>query len=762
MNPQHKSPIKSTTPSPVPKQEDLQDTWLTPPRFAAFLTLLIFATFSGVLLGKHTFVYRDFGQFGYPLAHFQRECFWSGAVPLWNPYSSCGLPFLAQWNTLCLYPPSLIYLLLPLTWSLPFFCILHLFWGGLGMHLLASAWTENRLAGAMAGFVFAFNGLMLNSLIWPSQIATFAWMPWVIWAVPEGWRFGGRKMVVGVVVGSMQMLAGGPETIALTWFVLVTLASLGWISPGAPKKAIAVRFVGTALLVAIVCSAQLLPFLELLAHSQRDYRYGASGWEMPLWGWAAFLVPLFRTSSTVQGIYFQPDQYWTSSYYCGAVTLFLGAVAVKRARSARTYLLVSLVGLALLLAFGNKSPLWQFLYRHISLVGFVRYPVKYVVLIAALLPLLGGIGFARLAVNERRFQRFEWITLGSLFCAILLLSVHPSASEGGAPAMSNGILRLAFLVISIAMMFVWVRYARCRTALLGLSLLVVSYLDFITHVPWQNPTTDPYVYRSGWTRTNLNWINEPQLGHSRVMISPEASETLKHARTQYPESYLLERLAMAGNCNLLDNIPQAHSFFALSPAEINDATTLPYVFTNHSFPALLDFMGVSKITAPGSRIDWISRPSAMPHVTAGQQVAFVDDKTAINSFLVTNIDFREIVLLPLQAREQVHGTNRTNAEVTSRFSLDSTSISIRSAAPTIAVIAQTYYPAWKAYLDGKRVKLWRANFAFQAVEVPAGSHEIELVFEDTRFRAGAFLSAIGLVTCLFIWLRAAPIRKTSV
>src|SRR5665213_2398313 len=95
--------------------------WFTPFRFAILLALLIFAAFPQVVLGLETFVARDYGFFAFPLAHFQRQCFWRGELPFWNPYNNCGVPFLAQWNTMPLYPPSLIYLLLPLTWSLSFF-----------------------------------------------------------------------------------------------------------------------------------------------------------------------------------------------------------------------------------------------------------------------------------------------------------------------------------------------------------------------------------------------------------------------------------------------------------------------------------------------------------------------------------------------------------------------------------------------------------------------------------------------------------------
>src|SRR5271169_4791705 len=127
--------------------------FFTPLRFGILLALLIVATFPEVTIGVsysfppffglQTFIVRDFGFFSYPNAFFQRECFWHGEIPFWNPYNYCGVPFLAQWNTMPLYPPSLIYLTLPLEWSLGFFCLLHLWFAGLGMYFLSRKWTGN-------------------------------------------------------------------------------------------------------------------------------------------------------------------------------------------------------------------------------------------------------------------------------------------------------------------------------------------------------------------------------------------------------------------------------------------------------------------------------------------------------------------------------------------------------------------------------------------------------------------------------------------
>src|SRR5262245_58916483 len=109
------------------------DSWFTPGRFVGLLFLLLLAAFPEVWTGTHTFFYRDYGLFGYPLAHYHREAFWRGEIPLWNPLNNCGLPHLAQWNTMVFYPLSALYLLGPMPWAPAIFTLGRVFLAGVGM-----------------------------------------------------------------------------------------------------------------------------------------------------------------------------------------------------------------------------------------------------------------------------------------------------------------------------------------------------------------------------------------------------------------------------------------------------------------------------------------------------------------------------------------------------------------------------------------------------------------------------------------------------
>ncbi|MEN6618567.1 MAG: YfhO family protein [Rikenellaceae bacterium] len=71
----------------------------------------------------------------------------------------------------------------------------------------------------------------------------------------------------------------------------------------------------------------------------------------------------------------------------------------------------------------------------------------------------------------------------------------------------------------------------------------------------------------------------------------------------------------------------------------------------------------------------------------------------------------------------------------------------------VALFSEVYYPAgWMATIDGQTAEIFRANYILRALKLPAGSHQIEFVFEPESFRKGAIYSRIssGLLLILLI------------
>ena len=395
-------------------------TWFTPGRFALLLGVLFFACFPQIILGLETFAYGDFGQFAYPVAFYHREAFWRGEWPLWNPLNSCGIPFLAQWNTLTLYPPSLFYLLFPLPWSFNVFCLGHLFLGGLGMYFLARRWTGHPLASALAGTVFAFNGLTWYGIMWPHLDAALGWMPWVILAIERACQEGGRNLVFASLAGGVQMLSGGAEVIIQTWFVAGVSCAFrihnhnqdGSGKPVASHIWAFARFFAVVVLVAGLAAVQLAPFIDLLSHSQRSSQYGSSavpGLEaMPLTGWANYLVPLFHCFRNPEGVFLQLSQTWTGSYYLGTGILALALFAAWGVRHRRVWLLAGLTLFALLLALGDRGLVYGWTRAVLPFISIMRFPIKFVMLTTFSIPLLAAFGLARLLEIPAEEWPREW------------------------------------------------------------------------------------------------------------------------------------------------------------------------------------------------------------------------------------------------------------------------------------------------------------------------------------------------------------------
>jgi Bacterial membrane protein YfhO len=743
--------------------------WFTPLRFGILLTLLIFAAFPQVLLGLQSFLIRDFGFFAYPLAHFQRDCFWHGELPFWDPYNYCGVPFLAQWNTMPLYPPALIYLLLPLTWSLSFFCLLHLWLAGFGMYRLARRWTGNNFAAAFAGVAFAFNGLTLNLLMWPSHIATLSWMPWVVLTVEAAWREGGRKVILAAFVGALQMLAGGPETIFLTWIFLLALWFQQFAKGESPRARMFWSFLVIVTLVILLTAAQLLPFLDLAAHSQRETGFADARWSMPAWGWMNFLVPMVFGNTWDMGVFFQYGQNWTSSYYLGIGSLWLALLAAWTLRERRVRLLGACAAVALIFAFGDHTPIYPALRRIIPQLSLITYPVKYLTLVAFFAPLLAAFALARLLSlqngERRKFSR-QAVILGCILLTLLVGILFwawrfPFSTDDVHATLLNGFTRAGFLMMTGALLMFLARPLKsglCRIA--PLILILIAWLDVFTHEPSQNPSAPPTIYSTGLAREKLAMNPQPKLGKSRAMLTPMAEWQFVHSAIASPQNnFLIGRLCYGANCNLLDDVPKVDGFLSLTPRENDDVLSLFYTRTNASFSGLENFMGVSQISAPDQIYHWQSRSNFLPLVTAGQKPVFLDGAGTMRALTQPDFDGGKIVFLPQEDESTVTFSNQSDAKIlNSSFGNQTVCVGVEAPEPSLVVVAQSYYHNWHAYVDGLATPLLRANHAFQAVQVPVGRHQIRLVYEDRAFEIGLTISIFAWLGCL-IGLLLFPGRK---
>jgi hypothetical protein len=736
---------------------------LTLGRFALLLAVLILATFPDVLLGGRTFFYRDFGGFGYPIAFYHRQCFWRGEIPLWNPLNNCGLPFLAQWNTLVLYPGSLIYLLLPLPFSLNLFCLVHLFLGGLGMYWLAHRWTGQRLPAAVAGIAFAFNGLTLDALQWPAVSAALAWMPWVVASAERGWQEGGRRLVGAAGVGALQMLAGTPEVILLTWLFVGGLwgVSLWRTHDGRGRRVW--RGLGLGLLVLGLSAAQLLPFLGLLAHSHRHSDYATDRWSIPLWGWANLVVPWFRRYRTPEGVLLQPEQYWISSYYAGVGIVVLAVWAVWRGRGWRVWTAAGFAGFGLLMALGKPGLLYGAAKWLLPVLGYINFPVKFVVCATFGLPILAAFGLAAIlnAGQDRSppvTNRLLAIGAGlAVFLAgtVAFAFVVPIQTGDGWVSFQSAVSRLAFLGAGIGLAAGWChRRSAALRGWIGAALLIVVWADLSSARSQYTMTAPNLLFRTG----SFNLEPRPTVGTSRAIVPAEVDWMLQTCTTgDSLTNVFLHRVSLMANMNLLERVPKVDGFFPLYLAKERELARRFASSPMSNVTGLADFLGISAFVSTNEGFRWNHRVSHLPVATAGQAPCFTDADGTLKGLMEATFDPRAMVFLPREARAQITASGRGLAQIiSSNFTPHRVELLVRAEEAALVVLSQAFHPGWRATVDGRPVALWRANHAFQALEVPAGTRRVVLVYRDRLFERGLVVSGLcGLFCAALSWLAGA-------
>ena len=67
------------------------------------------------------------------------------------------------------------------------------------------------------------------------------------------------------------------------------------------------------------------------------------------------------------------------------------------------------------------------------------------------------------------------------------------------------------------------------------------------------------------------------------------------------------------------------------------------------------------------------------------------------------------------------------------------------------MLSDTWYPGWKATLDGKSVQILRGFSIFRVIHIPAGSHVYKMQYQSASFTAGAGLSSLGVLFLCILW-----------
>jgi hypothetical protein len=126
-------------------------------------------------------------------------------------------------------------------------------------------------------------------------------------------------------------------------------------------------------------------------------------------------------------------------------------------------------------------------------------------------------------------------------------------------------------------------------------------------------------------------------------------------------------------------------------------------------------------------------------------------------------DFRRTVLLegapPESGSAPPDGDTPPGSATIADYRPNRVTVRAECAAPGYLVLADIWYPGWVAMVDGAPAPLYRADFLFRAVPLPAGRHEVTFAFEPPSYRWGQLVSAATLLLAVLVGGAAAAIAR---
>ncbi len=343
----------------------------------------------------------DLYTYFFPAKTYAAAALWRGELPLWNPYLFFGAPFLANVQMAVLYPPDLLFALLPFDRAVAISQWLHLLIAGSGMYALCRwGWGLDALGGAIGALAFAGGGFFGAHMGHLNQVHAGAWLPWMALAVfrlaaslspaghgdttrrhyprwaPATLRRGLPWLVAGGVAVALQLTAGHTQE---AYYSLFALGVLGagytlWPPARAPWRWSHLPAYGAiALNGALLAGGQLLPSVEL---SRLSYRQGG----IPLAEAVALgMERMYILESLLPTFWSLPSQEVTG--YVGVTALILAGLAFTLSPARRTVLaLGGLTLLAITLALGTYTPLYAWLYAGAPLFDSFRAPGRWLLI----------------------------------------------------------------------------------------------------------------------------------------------------------------------------------------------------------------------------------------------------------------------------------------------------------------------------------------------------------------------------------------------
>lgn len=731
----------------------------------------------------------------YPNQSFGFGALSEGIIPLWNPYVFSGMPYFATIKNGIFYPLNFLYLILPVGSAINWTIALHMLLSGVTMYYLLKHYGTGRFGATIAGIVYTYSAPHIMHIYpgHPNLLATTAWMPLAFLFLDRLIRGEGVKYGFWLsIIIALELLAGYPQhllyiLLALSFYLLFSLTWLrsdgcGWKEIGSKGLA----FAGFIALGLALSAVQILPTVEMTKYSTREnlsYEW-VSIFSFPPENLITFLIPDFF-GDMLKIPYWAKNYLWEMSVYVGIMPLILAGIALFYCRSRFVWFFATLAIASLILALGKYTPLLKLFYNYVPGFHQFRGHSKFIILTALSLSVLSGIGAD--AVIKRAYGLDKRFMVGVVGLGIFLIvalfvmyaafgdiwfrgAINSVVSSGDlynnpAPFMQkgfevaatasfrDGILWTAALLVSGTTVLLLYLSDKLRENVFMLLLAFIIVLDLFTFGMRYMVTFDGSEAR--WNRDIESFLKRDR--EPFRAIAPEMEVN----------SGTASGIETLGGYDAI-MVKRYSEFINFSQGLAPDATN-PWVSIK-SVNRLTDLLNAKylvldsgqemidpafNVVFDNERYRVYQNPNALPRAVIVHKTEVIRDRDAI---------FRELISPEFDPTTSAIIEEDLDIQLSKPFgknpvpkvhehSPNKVTIEAYLAQPGLLVLGDTYYPGWKAFVDGKESKIYPTNYVMRGVVLPEGRHIVEFRYEPLSFKIGAVITLLSLVFIVgfFVW-----------
>ncbi len=515
-------------------------------------------------------------------------------------------------------------------------------------------------------------------------------------------------------------------------------------------------------------------------------------------------------------------QCWFKTLYTGGLPFILSLTyflmphspmspfeELHRSRKIRSHktLFVILMCFSLFLSLGCYNPLYAFIFRYVPFFNGIRYPAKFLHIFILVLSITAGLGFQRLIEfsKKRTGNKLKSILMiSSLVSGVLLLSLILGHKE------IEPFLRLReidypqfnflgvnlyhakrfFFWLALFLLLVRVGLEKSWKGWIQFLLVVFLTIDLFGNMGYYGrDKTKDYFKKTKHAEIISSDKEKGRVFSTGKTLSMDTTILIHNPNHLSILDFLKEK--NMPSFNLLYHL---HDIWGVDVIRIKTTEDLYKAFIGApsiSATRLIDLYGVKYITSvtpiegdpqfelidarleglEGKREDLLKENTVklyknrtpFPRAWLVRNFKVMEAQAILWSMIQREFRPGQEVFLeeephtPVSLHKPGTGSVRGQVEILSE-SNNWIRLLANATEDCFLVLSDTYYPGWKAFVDGNATKIYRADYTFRAIPLNAGTHRVEFVYDPLSFKVGVLFTFFGIIGCVVIGL---AIRRRS-